>query len=84
MHSPQTLVSPIVRTLLGACMVLCLVACRASRGPSYDLPDSYALDQITRVIAAAEQDMTADGNPGLAFARLQVAHETAGKLSFSL
>ncbi|MCA9001637.1 MAG: hypothetical protein KDB61_06930 [Planctomycetes bacterium] len=78
MCSPQILISPIVRTLVGGCMVLCLVACQSSKGPSYDLPDSYALDQISRVIAAADQDLSEDGNAGLAFARLQVAHETAG------
>ncbi|MCP5020952.1 MAG: hypothetical protein GY930_04165 [bacterium] len=62
-----------------ACLAtISLVACRASRGPSYRLPDSYGADQVPRVIAAADDDLTQANDPGLAFARLQVAQETAG------
>lgn len=65
--------------LLIACLAtISLVACRASKGPSYRLPDSYGADQIPRVIAAADDDLTQANDPGLAFARLQVAQKTAG------
>ncbi|MBL4771174.1 MAG: hypothetical protein JKY61_08540, partial [Planctomycetes bacterium] len=58
--------------------LLSLVACRSSNGPTYRLPDSYGAEQIPRVIAAADEDLAVAQDPGLAFARLQVAFETAG------
>ncbi|MCB9908370.1 MAG: hypothetical protein H6830_11680 [Planctomycetes bacterium] len=55
-----------------------LLGCRASQGPSYSLPDSYGADQVERVIAAAQDDLHSANNPGLAFARLELAWRTAG------
>ncbi|HRV81821.1 MAG TPA: hypothetical protein P5218_10310 [Planctomycetota bacterium] len=55
-----------------------LLGCRASQGPSYSLPDSYGADQVERVIAAAQDDLQSANNPGLAFARLELAWRTAG------
>ncbi len=69
---------PRLRAFVGCLVVVSLVACQSSKGPSYKLPDSYGLDQVTRVIAAADDDLTVADDPGLAFARLQVAAETVG------
>ncbi|MEZ6021658.1 MAG: hypothetical protein R3F17_16680 [Planctomycetota bacterium] len=57
---------------------LALAACRSTAGPGAGLPDGYRLDQVDRVIQAAAEDMDSGANPGLAFARLQLALETSG------
>ncbi len=57
---------------------LMLGSCRASQGPQYNLPDQYSADQIPRVIAVAQEDLSEDDDPGLAFARLDLAYRTSG------
>ncbi|MDF1838842.1 MAG: hypothetical protein P1V35_13310 [Planctomycetota bacterium] len=70
--------TPRLKALAGCLVAVLLIGCQSSKGPSYKLPDAYGLDQISRVIAAAEDDLAQSDNPGLAFARLQLAAETAG------
>jgi hypothetical protein len=67
-----------LRALVGCLAIVSLVACRSSQGPSYRLPGSYEVEQIPRVISAADDDLKLANDPGLAFARLQVAAATAG------
>ncbi len=66
-----------IKIIVSCFAAISLVACRSSKGPSYRLPSSYGADQIPRVIAAAEDDLKEANDPGLAFARLQLAEETS-------
>ena len=72
--------SSLLRTVAPAvlCAGMALVGCRASQGPTYPLPSSYSADQVPRVIAAAQEDLRDQDNPGLAFARLDLAWRTSG------
>lgn len=60
-----------------ACAALCS-GCWSTKAPTYKLPSGYTLEQVPRVITVAQEDIRENDDPGLAFARLNLALETTG------